>query len=81
MPDARVLHIVGSMDRGGVEAMLMNLHRNIDQWEAQIDFAYFSNRPSGFHSNILEFGGRIFYFGLNTFYMHAFAAQPAKGAP
>lgn len=27
----RVLQIVGRMDRGGIETMIMNLYRNIDR--------------------------------------------------
>ena len=27
----RVLHVVGTMNRGGIETMLMNFYRNIDR--------------------------------------------------
>lgn len=26
----RILHVLGSLDRGGAETMIMNLYRNID---------------------------------------------------
>ena len=34
----RVLHVVTSMDAGGIETMLMNLYRNIDGSQVQFDF-------------------------------------------
>lgn len=34
----RVLQIVGRMDRGGIETMIMNLYRNIDRNKVQFDF-------------------------------------------
>ena len=34
----RVLQVVGRMDRGGIETMLMNLYRHIDRDKVQFDF-------------------------------------------
>lgn len=34
----RVLHIVGAMNRGGAETMIMNLYREINRDEYQFDF-------------------------------------------
>lgn len=34
----RVLQIVGRMDRGGIETMIMNLYRSIDRNKVQFDF-------------------------------------------
>lgn len=34
----RVLQIVGRMDRGGIETMIMNLYRNIDRNKANLIF-------------------------------------------
>ena len=34
----RVLHVVTDMNRGGLETMLMNYYRNIDQSKIQFDF-------------------------------------------
>ena len=35
---ARVLHVVGGMNRGGAETMIMNYYRNIDRGKLQFDF-------------------------------------------
>ena len=34
----RVLHVIGAMDRGGAETMIMNLYRAIDRTKVQFDF-------------------------------------------
>lgn len=42
----RVLEIVTNMARGGIETMLMNYDRNIDQSAVQLDFFGSSCRKS-----------------------------------
>ena len=39
----RVLHVIGAMDRGGAETMIMNLYRAIDRTKVQFDF-WFTNK-------------------------------------
>lgn len=34
----RVLHVIGIMNRGGAETMIMNLYRHIDRSKVQFDF-------------------------------------------
>lgn len=34
----RVLHILGTLQRGGAETMVMNLYRAIDKNQVQFDF-------------------------------------------
>ena len=34
----KILHVIGSMDIGGAEVMIMNLYRNIDHNNFQFDF-------------------------------------------
>lgn len=34
----RILHVLGSLDRGGAETMIMNLYRNIDRSKVQFVF-------------------------------------------
>ena len=34
----RILHIVHTMDCGGIETMLMNIYRKIDKEKIQFDF-------------------------------------------
>jgi hypothetical protein len=37
----RVLHILDSLDMGGIESYLMNIYRHIDRTRVQFDFLIF----------------------------------------
>lgn len=67
----RVLHVIGVMDRGGAEAMIMNLYRNIDRNIIQFDFVEHFARPAAYDEEIFAYGGRIYrcprYNGTNHF--------------
>ena len=67
----RVLHVIGIMNRGGAETMIMNLYRHIDREKVQFDFVEGSSEPAAFDEEILALGGRIFrcprYNGKNHF--------------
>jgi len=57
----RVLHIVGKMDRGGIETFLMNVYRNINREKIQFDFLTCATETPGDYDNeILDLGGRIY---------------------
>ena len=56
----RILHVIGSMNRGGAEAMIMNLYRQIDRTRVQFDFVENTLQPAAFDDEIRELGGRIF---------------------
>lgn len=57
----RVLHIIGGMNIGGAEAMLMHLYRKIDKELVQFDFVSFTNKECHYDKEIKVLGGRIFY--------------------
>ena len=56
----RVLQIVGRMDRGGIETMIMNLYRNIDREKVQFDFLAHYGREAVYNDEIRALGGRIY---------------------
>ncbi|WP_034445869.1 glycosyltransferase family 1 protein [Butyrivibrio sp. AE2032] len=58
----RVLHIVGSLERAGIETFLMNIYRNIDRSKIQFDFAIY-NEPTegGYASEVKKLGGKIYF--------------------
>ena len=83
----RVLHVIGIMNRGGAETMIMNLYRHIDRSKVQFDFVENSREPAAFDEEILSLGGRIYrcphYNGKNHFtyvkwWNDFFAAHPKK---
>ncbi len=58
----RVLHYVGSMRRGGMETLIMNLYRNVNREEIQFDFAVHGDFAGDFAPEINSLGGRFFFF-------------------
>lgn len=56
----RVLHVIGAMDRGGAETMIMNLYRAIDRDVVQFDFVVHEERPCDYDEEIQDLGGRLY---------------------
>ena len=67
----RILHVIGRMDRGGAENMIMNLYRNIDREKIQFDFVEHYDKEAAFDAEIKALGGRIYrcphFNGKNRF--------------
>lgn len=65
----RVLQVIGVMDRGGAETMVMNLYRAMDRERVQFDFLVHEQREGDYDAEIVSLGGRIFraprYNGTN----------------
>lgn len=55
----KVLHIVGAMNKGGTETMLMNIYRNIDRDNIQFDFVSFSEEEAYYDKEIKLLGGKV----------------------
>lgn len=55
----RVLHVLGRLDRGGAETMVMNLYRNIDRNQIQFDFVIHTNDECDFNQEIYNLGGKV----------------------
>lgn len=56
----RVLHMIGSLDIGGSQMMVMNLYRKIDRTKIQFDFIIDHPEQLYFKKEITELGGRIY---------------------
>ena len=57
----KVLHVIGIMDYGGAETMIMNLYRKINKEEFQFDFLVHRNRIGQYDKEIKDLGGNIYY--------------------
>jgi len=55
----RILHVVGGMNRGGIETWLMHVLRNIDRKRFQMDFLVHTNEPCAYDEEIRTLGSRI----------------------
>lgn len=67
----RILQVIGIMNRGGAEAMIMNLYRNIDRTKVQFDFVENTFEAAAYDEEIRALGGKIYncphYTGKNHF--------------
>lgn len=57
----RILHVIGSMNRGGAEAMIMNYYRNIDRSIVQFDFVENTTEEAAYDREIVNLGGKIYH--------------------
>ncbi len=60
----RVLHVLGGLDRGGAETMVMNLYRNIDRRKIQFDFVVNELQPGfkyQYYKEVIELGGSVYF--------------------
>ncbi len=55
----RILHVVGGMNRGGLETWLMHILRNIDRDRLQMDFLVHTTEPCAYDGEIRSLGSRI----------------------
>lgn len=58
----RIIHVLGGLNRGGAETMIMNLYRNIDRTKIQFDFIIHTDIEQEYEKEVLELGGRIYRF-------------------
>ncbi|WP_438467291.1 glycosyltransferase [Streptococcus pluranimalium] len=67
----RILHMIGSLNIGGSQSLVMNLYRKIDKTKIQFDFIVDQEKELYFKDEIEALGGRIFFIpkfnGYNLF--------------
>lgn len=56
----RVLHVLGGLNRGGVERWLIELTRHIDRRIVQFDFVVHEPQRGTYESEIRDLGGQVF---------------------
>ena len=57
----RILHIIGTMDRGGAETLLMTIYRKIDRSKYQFDFLVHASDEGDYDAEIRELGGNVYH--------------------
>lgn len=55
----KILHVLGRLDCGGAENLIMNIFRNIDRTKYQFDFVVHTTGECYFDKEILSLGGKI----------------------
>jgi glycosyltransferase involved in cell wall biosynthesis len=55
----RILHVLGKLDRGGVETWLVQVLRHIDRQKYQMDFLVHTTDPGAYDEEVRSLGARI----------------------
>ncbi|RDW22403.1 glycosyltransferase family 1 protein [Oceanobacillus arenosus] len=55
----RILQVVGAMNMGGTETMLMNIYRHMDRESVQFDFISYSSQEAHYDQEIKALGGSV----------------------
>jgi glycosyltransferase involved in cell wall biosynthesis len=55
----RILHVVGAMNRGGIETWLMNVLRHIDRDHLQMDFVVHTKESGAYDAEIRQLGSQL----------------------
>ena len=58
-PSIRILHVVGGMNRGGIETWLMHILRHIDRDRYQMDFLVHTTQTCAYDDKIRSIGSKI----------------------
>ena len=57
----RILHVIGAMDRGGAESLIMSIYRAIDRDKFSFDFLINEKYECDYNEEIRSLGGQIYY--------------------
>ena len=67
----RILHVFGTLNRGGAETLVMNIYRNIDRSKIQFDFVVHHEEEGAYEEEVRKLGGKVYrvpnYKGSNHF--------------
>lgn len=66
----RVLHVIGSLNSGGSQSMIMNIYRNLDRSKIQFDFIVDRKNENFYTNKIEELGGKIYVLPQYKLYNH-----------
>ena len=66
----RILHVLGSLNMGGAETLVMNIYRNIDRNKYQFDFVVHGNNIGKYEEEIISLGGKIYHIDEYRVYNH-----------
>ncbi len=78
MEPIRVLQIIGSVESGGVEAVIMNYYRNIDRTRVQFDFVVHKNGRRSYIDAIKQMGARVYEVTPYSQNLFAFMSEVYK---
>lgn len=60
MPPVRIIQVLGRLDRGGAETMIMNLYRNVRRDLIQFDFVIHTGDECDYSREVRDLGGKVY---------------------
>ena len=75
----RILHVLGTMNRGGAEMRLFELMRAIDRSRIEFEFCALSGQVGSLHQQIVALGGAVHPCKLGVGFMPRFAQLVRRG--
>lgn len=66
----RILNVLGGLNRGGAETLVMNIYREIDKEKFRFDFVVHTTEVGEYEQEILETGGKIYRMPKYTVVNH-----------
>ena len=85
MGPIRILHMIGSLNIGGSQSMIINLHKSIDRSKVQFDYIIDHSDQLYYANTVKELGGKIFemptfkgcnFFEIKKSWSNFFKAHP-----
>ena len=71
----RILQVIGSLEAGGSQSMIMNIYRNINRNEIQFDFVIDHTGENFYENEIRNLGGKIYIMPTYKVYNHFFVKR------
>lgn len=65
-PILRILHIVGKMETGGLETLIMNWYRALDKTKIQFDFLTHYSEKGFYDDEIESYGGKVYHLSISN---------------
>lgn len=66
MKKVKVLEVIGSMNMGGAETLLMNIFKNIDRKKFEMIFLCYGNQKFDYEDELTNLGGKIIRISTPT---------------
>lgn len=66
----KILHVLGKLQMGGTETVVMNLYKNIDKEKFEFDFVVHGDEIGAYEKEIEQFGGKIYRVQKYKLYNH-----------
>ncbi|GHU68291.1 glycosyl transferase family 1 [Clostridia bacterium] len=71
----KILHVLGGLNRGGAETLIMNVYRKIDRTKYSFDFLVYNNISYDYEEEVMNLGGRIFKIKYDSGHIYMFGRK------